>query len=306
MSFIRMGSDGLVNTFQQSISSSVQEYKRAGITPKLVSMVASENTGVLQYEKIKAKVADTLSIAYETITLDSSATQDELEGQIHTLRQDPSVHGIMIAVPTFNHLNFEAAINRIPQNLDVDGLTAPNVGLVAIGRASDGIVAATPMASFKIASLSVEDWKGKRVTVVGAGRSVGSILTPLLTHEGATVTTCNEHTPPNTLMKHTKLADVVFSATGCERLLNEKHFREGQIIVDIGVGKNGNGDIDIDSIQTIRDIVYSYPTKDVGPLTTRILFSNLMHCIELQSREPDLRQYVQSDAANSALVQAVG
>lgn len=71
MSFIRMGSDGLVNTFQQSISSSVQEYKRAGITPKLVSMVASENTGVLQYEKIKAKVADTLSIAYETITLDS-------------------------------------------------------------------------------------------------------------------------------------------------------------------------------------------------------------------------------------------
>lgn len=268
---------------KSDIATDIEKKKATGISPRLVSIGATDDESVLSYERSKEKNAASLGIQYEFINLPKGADQSTLNDTIKRAASDKTVHGVCLSLPLFNGLDAEEALDHIPAAKDVDGLGAENLGLIACGREDRAIIAATPQACIMMAEMTGQSLKGKNVCVMGRGRTVGKILTQLLINRDATVTVCHSRTqdPKN----HTRSADIVFCAIGRGRMLNRDYFTNGQIVVDAGINYvDGKlcGDVDAQSVEDM-DISLTPVPGGVGKMTTLLIFKNLLKGMELQS-----------------------
>lgn len=281
MSLTYIFSSKLVTSVADAIEKQVFALSSQKVYPQLVSIVASNNKGVGAYEKVKSRAAEKFGINYRSIYFSSDTTQEELKIEIKRLANDGDVHGIMLALPFYSHIDAENLMLAIPSEKDVDGLGHQHLGMVTSNYVENAVVAATPAACVELAQENI-NMMGKLAVVVGIGRTVGRILVPLLQNKGATVISCNSKT--QNLGTLTRQADVVFSATGRANLLGSEHLRSGQVVIDAGVSyENGHleGDTNLSDIEHL-DIAVTPPKGGVGPLTTHNIFKNLLKCIELQ------------------------
>lgn len=268
------------------IADRVQSFAAAGLTPRLAVIVASDDPAVLSYAQSKSKAAEKLGISYEVTTVDPAGGQAALEAAVRDLSARPDVHGILLELPVAKGLDGEAALEALAPLKDVDGMTAANAGLVALGREDVALAAATPRACIQLAEQATP-LAGKRVTVVGRGRTVGRVLLPMLVNRDTTVTLCHSRTPD--LAAAIAPADVVFVAVGRPGLITGAHIRPGQVVIDAGInmvpdGAGGEklvGDVDADSVLGVAAALTPVP-GGVGPLTSTLIFDNLIRAIDLQ------------------------
>jgi methylenetetrahydrofolate dehydrogenase (NADP+)/methenyltetrahydrofolate cyclohydrolase len=254
----------------------------AGRTPRLAVVVASDDPAVAKYAEAKGRSAAKLGIALDLIAFDPAEGQQALEARLAALSADPSVHGLLLELPIAKGLDAEAAIARIDPKKDVDGLTAANLGLIAAGREADAIAPATPLACIRLAEAATP-LAGKRVAVVGRGRSVGRALIPMLINRDATVTVCHTKTP--SLAEAIAPAEVVFVAAGRARLVGPDMLKPGQVVVDAGINVEGDGVVgDVDPAAAEVVAALTPVPGGVGPLTATLIFANLMRAIDLQDR----------------------
>jgi methylenetetrahydrofolate dehydrogenase (NADP+)/methenyltetrahydrofolate cyclohydrolase len=78
------------------------------------------------------------------------------------------------------------------------------------------------------------------------------------------------------------LADVVFVATGRSRGFGREYFRDGQVIIDAGIGfidGKLSGDVDTQSLEPLDVRVTPVP-GGVGPLTSVLILENLQQLVE--------------------------
>jgi methylenetetrahydrofolate dehydrogenase (NADP+)/methenyltetrahydrofolate cyclohydrolase len=141
---------------------------------------------------------------------------------------------------------------------------------------------ATPQACIVLAESETE-LRGKQVVVIGRGRTVGRPLANMLISAGATVAVC--HSETTDIPRISQSAEVVFVATGRPRHFGKKYFRDGQVIVDAGIGfidGQLTGDVDISALAGL-DVGVTPVPGGVGPLTSVLILENLLNLIELQS-----------------------
>ena len=123
--------------------------------------------------------------------------------------------------------------------------------------------------------------KGKHAVVIGRGRTVGKPLANnMLVNTGATVTVC--HSGTRDISQISRSADVVFVATGRSRGFGREYFRDGQVIVDAGIGFiDGKlaGDVDLASLEGLDVRVTPVP-GGVGPLTSVLILENLQQLVD--------------------------
>lgn len=253
-----------------------------GVAPHMVVVAASDDPGVASYAQSKRKTAAKLGIALTVLSIDPAEGQAVLEARLAEMSAAPSVHGLVLALPLATGLDTESAIACIDPAKDVDGLTAVNLGLIALGREREAIAPATPQACIRLAE-SVGPLAGKRVTVVGRGRSVGRALIPMLINRDATVTVCHSRTLD--LEAAIAPCDVVFVAAGRPGLVSSAHIRPGQVVIDAGITVLADGivgDVDADAIRGTAAALTPVP-GGVGPLTSTLIFANLMRAIALQA-----------------------
>jgi methylenetetrahydrofolate dehydrogenase (NADP+)/methenyltetrahydrofolate cyclohydrolase len=273
----------LADAVREGLKGRVAALARGGGRPLLAVVVAGADPAVLRYAEAKRRSAEALGITIEVVHLDGTGGQRALEGEIARLSAEPGVHGILVELPLAEGLDAEAAIARIDPAKDVDGLAAANLGLIAAGRERDAIVPATPLACIRLAE-SRGPLAGRRVTVVGRGRSVGRALIPMLVNRDATVTVC--HTRTRDLERHTTGAEVLFVAAGRARLIGAEHVAPGQVVIDAGINVEEEGiagDVDAAAVRPIVAALTPVP-GGVGPLTATLIFENLLRAMELQGR----------------------
>lgn len=272
----------LAEPLRDEIAAETARLAARGLAPHLVVVVASDDAGVASYAQSKGKLAAKLGVALTVETIDPAAGQAALEGTLTALSQDPAVHGIVLALPVAPGLDAEAAISCIDPKKDVDGLTPVNLGLVALGRETEAIAPATPQACIRLAE-SVAPLAGTRAVVVGRGRAVGRGLIPMLINRDATVTVCHSRTPD--LAAAIAPCDTVFVAIGRPHLIGAAHVRPGQVVIDAGIsmldGKMA-GDVDGEAIRAAALALTPVP-GGVGPLTSTLIFANLVRAIALQT-----------------------
>ena len=120
----------------------VDDLKSKGVNPCLATILVGDNPASATYVRNKHKACDEVGILTKDHTPAANITQNELNELIQKLNDDDSVHGILVQLPLPKHLNEFNTTTQISPEKDVDGLTPPNVGLLAIGKAM--LVACTP------------------------------------------------------------------------------------------------------------------------------------------------------------------
>ncbi|GAA5513338.1 bifunctional protein FolD [Deinococcus carri] len=255
-----------------------------GFRPHLVSVLASDDEASRVYVHSKERQADRLGVRFTVRDLGAAATQDELHAALRELSLEAGVHGIVLELPLAGGLDADAALLHIAPRKDVEGLTPANLALIAAGREAEALLPPTPRSvRFLLREVLGDDLRGRRVAVVGPGRTVGRPLTFMLNNRGVTVTLCNEHT--RDLAAVLAPQDAVVVAVGHAGLLRPEHVRPGHVVIDAGINVTPEG--------VVGDAVPDLPVRaqtpvpgGVGPLTSALMYQNLVRAVKLQRGEP--------------------
>lgn len=221
------------------------------------------------------------NIDVEIVEKKYKTTQATLIRLIKLLNNDKSVHGIIVQSPLPPHIDELEVCKTISPSKDVDGFNPINVGLTLAGE--DSFVSCTPLGIMKMFDFMNIDLKGKNVVVVGRSNIVGKPMVSLLINAGATVTCCNSSTKK--LKNITKNADIVILAIGKAKYFNQKYFKDGQTIIDVGINFDNHGkmcgDVDIDSLdRNLKNINITPVPGGVGQMTVAMLMSNVVKSYE--------------------------
>jgi methylenetetrahydrofolate dehydrogenase (NADP+)/methenyltetrahydrofolate cyclohydrolase len=282
---VKLRGDALAKSVKQAVSEAAARLSAAGVRPKMAVLLATEDPASVTYADAKKKGAAALGIELEIHHLERNATQARLLEACHALSADPTIHGILLELPLAPGLNADPALDAIAPAKDIDGLTPCNLGLISAGREEAALTSATAQACILLAETQGA-LAGKRVALIGRGRTVGRPLVGMLINRHATVTVC--HTRTRDLKAAIADCDIVMVAIGKARQITGGHLRAGQVVIDAGInyldGKL-TGDVDAASAEGIAAALTPVP-GGVGPLTSALIFQNLIRAA--RNSRPDL------------------
>ena len=269
--------------FKQAVDV-VAKLKKKGVTPTLHVVLVGDDPASEIYVDAKMRAANKVGINAELKQLPSSITQVELDTALEALSNDEGVHGILLQLPLPKGLKKRQALNKIAPHKDVDGLTTHNMG-VLVARELGGIRPCTPLGIMRLLKSYSIDFMGKQAVVVGRSQLVGRPVAELLAQAGATVTTCQRHTPD--ISEYTKQADILVVATGVPSLITSDMIKPGAAVVDVGITRLETGEVVGDCDLNCRDVagLLSPVPGGVGPMTVATLMTNTIDAALKQNGE---------------------
>ncbi|CAN5313223.1 bifunctional methylenetetrahydrofolate dehydrogenase/methenyltetrahydrofolate cyclohydrolase [soil metagenome] len=250
-----------------------------GRTPGLGTILVGDDPGSQAY--VRGKHADCAKVGINSIRRDlpadiSAATLDET---IDELNANPGCTGYIVQLPLPEHLDENAALERVDPDKDADGLHPTNLGRLVLGK--DAALPCTPRGIVHLLRRYDVEIAGAHVVVIGRGVTVGRPLGLLLTRrsENATVTLC--HTGTRDLAALTRQADIIVAAVGVPHMVTADMVRPGAAVVDVGVSRV-DGKLTGDVHPGVWDIAghVSPNPGGVGPLTRAFLLTNVVERVE--------------------------
>ena len=256
-----------------------EQVAKLGFTPKLVIVRVGDRADSLSYVKRKVKYAESVDMEAEVVHFPAEVTEAELLAKLAELNVDPSVNGIIVQLPLPEHLDEKVIIEAIDHTKDVDGLSDANICKLFANE--PGVVPATPRGILTLLEAHDVPITGKHVVVLGRSRLVGKSVSLLMLNQNATVTMCHSRT--ENLPEVTKSADILIVATGKQKFISAEYVRDGQTIIDVGIGADENGkivgDVDAESLHDMNVKLSPVP-GGVGPMTVASLFENMLTVID--------------------------
>ena len=252
----------------------VNELKRNGIVPKLAVILANDLDASKIYVRKKREMCSELGVEEIEYMLDKDTTTEKVLDIINRLNEDDSVHGILVQLPVFKHLDERKILETISPKKDIDGFHPLNIGKLLMGKPE--IVACTPRGIMSIIESTGVDLTSKTAVVVGRSIIVGKPVSALLLNKNATVITC--HSKTKNLKKYTKMADVLVVAAGVPHLITSDMVKKNAIVIDVGINRiDGKiiGDVDTENVLDVAKYVTPVP-GGVGITTVVSLLENLI------------------------------
>jgi methylenetetrahydrofolate dehydrogenase (NADP+) / methenyltetrahydrofolate cyclohydrolase len=247
-----------------------------GIHPRLVITLVGENESSLAYVRNLVKTGERVGIAVHVDELAEASTASAIRERLERLRDDNSVHGVMLQQPLPPHLSIRTIADAIPRHKDVDGTHPTNQGHLAFGSGAE-FVPATPAAVMLLLERSPH-WPlaGKQAVMIGRSVVVGAPVAMLMLTQDATVTVL--HKESLSLQPHVRMAEVVVVATGVPGLITGADIAAGATVIDVGttvVDGELKGDVDFESAARVAGAITPVP-GGVGPVTNVALLRNVI------------------------------
>lgn len=268
----------IVEAKKLELKARVNNLKRKGIVPKLAVILANDLDASKLYIRKKREMCSELGVEEVEYMLDEDTTTEKMLEIIDRLNNDQNVHGILVQLPVFKHLDERIILEAISPNKDIDGFHPLNIGKVVM--AEEGIVACTPKGIMSIIKSTGVKVASKTAVVVGRSIIVGKPISQLLLNADATVITCHSRT--KNLKKYTKMADILVVAAGVPHLITKEMVKKGALVVDVGINRvDGKvvGDVDTDEVKKVAKFVTPVP-GGVGITTVASLLENLVEMVE--------------------------
>ncbi len=263
----------------------IEGLKAKGLTPKLSVVLVGDDPGSVWYARNKGTTGEKIGATVQVHELAKDTPEKDVVALVEKLNQDPGVHGILVELPLPKHIDKAKVMNAILPIKDVDGVTAVNRGYLLGGQEDLALVPATPLSCIELIQRAGVELKGKRVTLVGRGDTVGRPLAMLLIQKGrdATVTVC--HTRTKDLAAECQRAEVLVAAAGAKHLVKKEMVSPGTIVIDAGIneveGGGITGDVDYEAVKDVAKAITPVP-GGVGSLTTTIIIGNTIKALKLQ------------------------
>ena len=245
--------------------------------PKLTAITVGDNPASLLYVSRKEEKAIELGVEFNWIKLNKATSQKDLEEKVELSAKDSD--GIIIQLPLPEHINPEEAINKIPYNLDVDGLTALNLGNLYSEEYK--IIPATSLAILEMIKFYKIDTIDKNIVIAGRSRLVSSPLAKILSSDKYNSNVTVIHSKTTNQKDFTLNADIFISAIGNPMHYDISFLKENSTVIDVGISSVDSktyGDIDTKQLENYLGARSPYP-GGVGPITVSALYSNLAKLI---------------------------
>ena len=256
-----------------------QEYSKDNKKPHLTAITVGDNPASLLYVTRKQEKALHLGVEFNWLKLDTDTSQETLEEVIS--EESKATDGLIIQLPLPSHLNPEEAINCIPHEIDVDGLTSYNLG--SLFSDTYKLIPATSLAVLELLNYYNIQTEDKNIVIAGRSRLVSAPLAKILSSKSYNANVSIIHSRTTNQKLFTKEADIFISAIGSAKMYDSSYFKNGATIIDIGISSvDGKtyGDIDTFEIGEVISSRAPFP-GGVGPITVSALFFNLSRLIQI-------------------------
>ena len=255
-----------------------QEHSKDNKKPHLTAITVGDNPASLLYVSRKQEKALDLGVEFNWLKLDTDTSQETLEEVIS--EESKATDGLIIQLPLPSHLNPEEAINCIPHEIDVDGLTSYNLG--SLFSDTYKLIPATSLAVLELLNYYNIQTEDKNIVIAGRSRLVSAPLAKILSSKSYNANISIIHSRTTNQKLFTKEADIFISAIGSAKMYDSTYFKNGATIIDIGISSvDGKtyGDIDTFEIGEVISSRAPFP-GGVGPITVSALFFNLSRLIQ--------------------------
>ena len=271
----------VVAALKEKLVAEVEALKAKGVNPTLAIVRVGERPDDISYEKGAMTRCKGIGVDVKNFLLPGDCTQDDVLKVIREVNEDPSIHGCLLFRPLPKTMDENYIRNQLDPAKDVDGITdlsmAGTYSCTALG-----FPPCTPTACMEILEHFGIDLTGKRVCVVGRSLVVGKPAAIMAIQRNGTVTVC--HTKTKDMKSVAREADIIIAAAGKAGVVGEGFFREGQIVIDVGINfdEEGNmkGDVDFAAAEPVVAAITPVP-GGVGTVTTSVL---VKHVIEAAKR----------------------
>ena len=251
-----------------------------GVIPTLAIIRVGERPDDIAYETGACKRAAAVGVAVLQLILPANASEQELEQTIYMVNDDPNIHGVLLLRPLPKTMNEERLVGLLAPEKDVDGITDGSLCGVFTGK-KIGYAPCTAQACMEILDYYGVDCTGKRATVVGRSLVVGRPAAMLLMEKNATVTIC--HTRTKDLPQQMREAEIVIATAGRRGMFGADCFREGQMVLDVGIHFNEEGkmcgDVRTAEVEPIVEAITPVP-GGVGAVTTAVLMNHVVQAAQ--------------------------
>ena len=255
-----------------------------GIIPTLAIVRVGERPEDLSYERGALRRCEKVGIAVKQFALPKESSHGDLLAVIQQINTDREIHGCLLFRPLPPQMDEGAICAALDPAKDVDGITAGSLASVFTGGGA-GYPPCTAQACMEILDHYGCDLTGKRAVVVGRSLVVGRPLSMLLLRKNATVTIC--HTRTADLAAECRRAEVLIAAAGRANMIGRDHLAPGQLVLDVGINvdEDGNlvGDVDFTAADAIVGAVTPVP-GGVGAVTTSVLAAHVIQAAEKRLR----------------------
>lgn len=269
----------LANTTKEKIIKEIQYYITRGYRkPQLIVIQANNDTSSDLYINNKKRICDEVGVHCTHIKLEESITTESILNLIKYYNSNKCIHGILVQLPLYKHLNKEKIMQSISPEKDVDGFNYIN-----IGKSYSGLTQLSPLTALGVIDILKDNQvniQGKHAVVLGRSMISGKPIADLLLQEDATVTIC--HSKTQNLKEICKQADILVTCMGVPKLINSTYIKDDAIVINVGfsnVDGKTYGDIDLEDIKVNSKVsIVTIVFNTTGLMTTINLAKSLMYC----------------------------
>ncbi|RWE30197.1 MAG: bifunctional methylenetetrahydrofolate dehydrogenase/methenyltetrahydrofolate cyclohydrolase FolD [Mesorhizobium sp.] len=266
--------------------------KSSGINPGLAVVIVGSDPASQVYVSSKGRKAEECGFLSRKYELPEITSEKELLGLVHTLNEDPKIHGLLLQLPLPKHLDAGKIIQAISPDKDVDGFHYVNVGMLGTGELEGALVPCTPAgAMLLIESVRGKDLSGLTAVVIGRSNIVGKPMANLLLASNATVTIAHSRTAE--IEQICRGADILVAAVGKPDFVKGDWIKPGATVIDVGINRlpaaDGTGkgrlvgDVDFEDACRIAGAITPVP-GGVGPMTIAMLMANTLKAAQRSAR----------------------
>ena len=246
--------------------------------PGLTVILIGEFAPSLIYVRNKEKNSKEVGINSNVIKYSNDVKEEEVLKKIKELNKDKNVSGILVQLPLPDQIDKKKIINSIDPSKDVDGFNPINVGNLASGH--DAIVPCTPLGCLLLLKKIEKNLSGKHAVIIGRSNLNGKPMAQLLLKENCTVTVA--HSKTKKLKEECLKADILIAAVGVANLVKKDWVKDGSIVIDVGINKQGDkivGDVSFGEVKDKVKAISPVP-GGVGPMTIACLLKNTLKCFK--------------------------
>lgn len=275
----------VVDAMARDLELRVARLREQNVKPTLAIVRVGQRPDDLSYERTALKRAESLGIDVRSVVLDETTCTEQLAEAIEAINKDVTIHGCLLFRPLPPFIDENAICDLLVPEKDIDGITRASLASVFVGQGV-GYAPATAAAVMRMLDYYEVPLNGAHVVVVGRSLVIGKPVAQLLLARHATVTTCHSRTAD--LPELMRAADVVVCATGRARGYGEECFSAGQVVIDVGINfdDEGNlcGDVDFDAVEPVVGAITPVP-GGIGSVTTS---TTMAHVVEAAERAAGL------------------
>ena len=270
----------VVAAMKEKMIADVAELQAKGVNPTLAIVRVGERPDDISYEKGAMTRCKGIGVAVKNFVLPADCTQDDLLAVIKEVNEDKNIHGCLLFRPLPKTMDENFIRNQLDPAKDVDGIT--DLSMAGTYACTElGFPPCTPYACMEILEHFGIDLKGKRVCVVGRSLVVGKPAAIMALQRNGTVTVC--HTKTKDMASVAREADVIIAAAGKAGVVGEGFFKEGQVVIDVGINfdEEGNmkGDVNFEAAEPIVAAITPVP-GGVGTVTTSVLVKHVIQAAQ--------------------------